>query len=167
MVAAAPRASGMTTIPLDVLVDLACDHAKGVMVGKQGNLIPVILAFDRSGDVLVVDCRWANDEERGAIARAARHIMRERGVTAYSFVSEMWMAVPPPGWKPGDRLAERPKDRLDRMEGVVALATDGVNEAYGAWRTMRAEGGRCIELKPMPACRFTSPWAHLLAEGHA
>ena len=134
---------------LKKLVDLAGAHARIVMIDLQQDLMPTWVMVDKRGKVNIVGTPWENDQEKILAEKRVKAWMRDHDIVRYSFVLEAWQAVLPAGVDP-DNLSEsdRPRNRADRVEVVVACATDDAKAEWRTWKTIRNETGRVIDLEP-------------------
>lgn len=135
------------TDELDALLELAGDHARHVLVEmKQADLMPTFLMI-ADGENILMPTPWRDEDEKRIMLLAARSIMKERGVTRYSMVSEAWTATQPEGWKPGMPQGPLPADRPDRKEIVLAIAADKANTKSRTWDIVRGESGGVVDLR--------------------
>ena len=135
------------TDDLDALLDKAGQHARIVLVEmKETELLPTFLMIAAEENILM-PARWGDEAEKRLILRAAREIMKEKGVTRYSMVSEAWTAKQPEGWKPGMPQGPLPSDRPDRKEVVIAIAADKTATKSRVWDIVRGEGGSVVDLR--------------------
>jgi hypothetical protein len=135
------------TDDLDALLDKAGQHARIVLVEmKETELLPTFLMIAAEENILM-PARWGDEAEKRLILRAAREIMKEKGVTRYSMVSEAWTAKQPEGWKPGMPQGPLPSDRPDRKEVVIAIAADKTVTKSRMWDIVRGEGGSVVDLR--------------------
>lgn len=155
------------TLPaaLDDLAGMAEHHARSWLLGTKQQLDLVFFAM-MPGEVEL----WAVTNYPGRFARDSllgnlRRRMRERGVIAYSHVTEVWGVEPAPEEaQQGGYLPEnRPSLRPDREEYVTALATDGFNTRMAGWKIRRDYKGAVKALDDIgPIESDTGPWANLL-----
>jgi hypothetical protein len=132
---------------LDALLTLAGEHARQVLVEmKQADLIPTFLMIAEDEHALM-PAPWRDDDEKRIMLAAAREIMKAKGVTRYSMVSEAWTAVQPKGWKPGMPQGPLPSERADRKEIVIAIAVDKTATKSRVWDIVRGEGGSVVDLR--------------------
>jgi hypothetical protein len=146
------------------LLQLAGNHARGVMLGLGQPLMPtwVLLGADKS--IHIVATPWRDDEEKEAMVKGLRRKMRAEKTLVYSFVMEAWTAQQPKGWKP-DQAFVRPAQRPDRREVVLAFATDGHAIEWASWdikREATTERVIALEAKPWEAKEVESWLTKLL-----
>jgi hypothetical protein len=135
------------TDDLDALLDLAAEHARQVLVEmKQADLMPTFLMIAAEGSIFM-PAPWRDDDEKRIMLAAARMIMKAKGVTRYSMVSEAWTAKQPEGWKPGMPQGPSPAARPDRKEVVIAIAADKATIKSRMWDIVRGEGGAIVDLR--------------------
>jgi hypothetical protein len=107
---------------------------------------------------------WAVPLARADFGDAMPHAqlrarMREAGIVAYSWVTQVWASaaegeVPPPPGAPG---------WSDREEYVMALATDGINTRAAYWKIRRDYKGATAALELDPDHTLVAgPTANLL-----
>ena len=130
------------------LVNLAGTHARTVMIGLQQDLVPVWLCIDKDGQPVIIATPWSNDREKALAKRKMKTYMRDHGIDSYSFVTEAWQATVPAGTDL-DELTEsdRPTNRADRIEVVVACATDNAHAEWRMWKTIRNSKGQVVDLE--------------------
>jgi hypothetical protein len=132
---------------LDALLDNAGQHARIVLVEmKETELLPTFLMIAAEENILM-PAPWGDEIEKKVLLRAAREIMKAKGVSRYSMVSEAWTAKQPEGWKPGMPQGPLPADRPDRKEVVIAIAADKTATKSRVWDIVRGEGGSVVDLR--------------------
>ena len=135
------------TDELDALLELAGGHARAVLVDmKEAELTPTFVMI-ADGETLFAPTPWRGERDKAMYLGALRALMKERGVTRYSMVSEAWTAKQPEGWKPGMPQGPLPGDRPDRKEVVIAIAADKTNTKSRTWDIVRGESGAVVELR--------------------
>jgi len=113
----------------------------------------------RNGKVSIAGTPWANRHERELAKVYIARIFEERQVVAYSFLSEAWKAEAPKDWVPGQALPVLPADNPDRIEVVIAMASDGKNEQWKTWKIKRDHNERVIALELWDVlCRPMMGW---------
>ena len=129
---------------LDRLLDVAETHARNtlVMFGMD-ELLPLFHLSCPGTHDHIIQVRFSGDASKDEAAQMIREKIRETGATAYMFLSEAWMVVR----KEYTAQSVRPADADDRVEVVLALATDGVDYRTRRWRIKRDRRGRCVDLK--------------------
>jgi hypothetical protein len=138
-----------TPDPLDSMVDKSIKHAENVLIGKPGAaLMPCFVLESSTGDLALIATPWSSERDKEATAYALRETMRNAGVVRYSFISEAWMAVAPPGTEHKSRLAdhEMPANRPDRVEIVIISASDKRAVKSALLRIVRGEAGTVVRL---------------------
>ena len=133
-----------TETDLDRLLRVAEFHARMVLVTHQQDaLTPLFHLVCPGTHDLIVATPFHGDESKDAVAQDIRKLIREHQATAYMFVSEAWMIVRSKDYVLGK---ERPATAKDRVEVVIAVATDGVDHKLARWRIKRDKKGRCVDL---------------------
>jgi hypothetical protein len=128
---------------LDRLLRVAEHHARTVLVTAQlGELTPLFHLVCPGTHDLIVQAPFHGDDSKEAAAQEIRELIREHSVTAYMFVSEAWMIVR----SAEAGVSERAAQAKDRVEVVIAIATDGVDHKLRRWRIKRDKKGRCVDL---------------------
>jgi hypothetical protein len=136
---------------LDALIDHAYEHARTVLIERRtgdDQLAPAWLTIGGDGAVTITITPWSDEFEKDLVVAAMRHTMRETGVVAYSFVSEAWSASEPESYDP--KRHGWPKDRPDRQEVVIAVASDRAASVHATWLIKRDRRGRVAALERQP-----------------
>jgi hypothetical protein len=131
------------------LLKSAGEHAHNVMVQMHQDMMPCWAFWDGENKLNVVGTPWSNDKEKRAMSEQIRRMLRTKKATAYSLVVEAWSATMPPGWKVGDPRIES-RRHPDRIETVVAFATDGKTTLWRRWETKRDHLERVVRLEELP-----------------
>jgi hypothetical protein len=135
-------------VTLDEMLTLAETQARTVMIGTQEELTPVWLMLGWDGNVEIVATPWFNDEQKHLVIEAMRLLMREKQVSAYSFLTEAWMARISGKEAGKEYKGPPPSQRADRQEAVVVMAANRAGEhRYRNYETVRDKRGRCTELR--------------------
>jgi hypothetical protein len=133
---------------LTQLVELAGRHAESVLIGLGEDLMVTWLMVDADGKTThILGTPWKDDLEKELTRLAIRAYIRVHKITAYSLVTECWAASAPKGWKPGEphiRSSEHP----DRVEIVIAVATNGKETLWRKWLIKRDSNERVVKLEP-------------------
>ena len=128
---------------LESMLDRAYTQARRVMIGTNEQLLPAFLIFYQDGTSGVIGTPFQDDTQRQIVAALMREHMRTRNALAYCFVTEGWQATidrdEPLGAKPI-------REREEKKEIVIAIATDGVNQKMRQWGIVRDRRGRCKAL---------------------
>jgi len=139
---------------LDKLIEIAGEQARFILVVlKEQKLVPTWVLLTRTDKPVIIGTPWANDEQKEMGRHFLRTKMRKLGVTAYSFVTEAWMArTTREQWDPDKPLAEelRPRNRADREEVVIAVASNGKESRWAQWTIVRDYHEQIIELQERP-----------------
>ena len=138
------------TDELDALLELAGGHARAVLVDMKDELIPTFVMI-ADGETLFAPTPWRDEKDKAKYLGAVRALMKERGVTRYSMVSEAWTAKQSEGWKPGMPQGPLPGDRPDCKEVVIAIAADKATSKSRTWDIVRGESGAVVDLRLDPA----------------
>lgn len=134
--------------PLVKLLNMAERYAKSILVGSNADLTPIFDLRDADDESYVVETPFSGKDfeevERckNHAADAVRDLIHKHGIVRYGFLSEGWMIVRQK-YIPG--LSQQPSEADDRIEVVIAIATDGVNTKQRRWRIKR-DGAKCISL---------------------
>jgi hypothetical protein len=130
---------------IDELIQNAYEHACNVLVGKpDAELIPSWL-LDAPGRLIIVGTPWDGDEDKDLVAAIMRKMLKEEGVTGYSFMSEAWVtaqAVGEPYIEP--RLSDK------RREVVIISACTRKADCVQIYEMIRGPDAVVTELKPEP-----------------
>jgi hypothetical protein len=135
---------------LDEMMQRAADQARLVMVGTKRELEPSWLLITGKGDVEIFMTPWGNDREKRMVIETMRDVMREKRCTAYSFLTEAWMAhATAEERKDGEYHGPPASERPDREECVMTMAANKAGEhRYQMFETVRGVDGTCAELRP-------------------
>jgi hypothetical protein len=137
------------TDPLTNLLDAAEAHARGILIGTAEELIPVFMLQDGADQGYLVATPFVGENAnevthvKDAVAYAVRRMIKAKKIVRYSFLSEAWMIVRSREWQEGD--GPTPSEAEDRIEVVMAIATDGVDYQARRWRIKR-DGRTCADL---------------------
>jgi hypothetical protein len=137
----------------DSLLDLAEHQARMVLLQLKEDLVPSWVMFSRrTHRAEIIATPWRNDLEKRLCERRLRELMRKKQIAAYSFLSEAWVATAPADWSLDKPLpeAERPAQRADRKEVVMAFASDGTTKEWRVWEIKRDWHEQIITLEPRP-----------------
>ena len=130
---------------LDRLLNVAEVHARTTLVTLgMDELVPLFHLVCPGTHDYIMQARFSGDEFKDEAAQIVREKIWETGATAYMFLSEAWMINRPPGYDPA--TSTRPSAADDRIEVVIAMATDGVGYKARRWRIMRGQRGQCVDL---------------------
>jgi hypothetical protein len=151
---------------LDEMVRHAREHASRVMVGSKAELTPAWALITAKGDIEIFATPWGNAREKHMVIETMRDVMREKRCTAYSMVTEAWLAhATAEEMKSAEYSGLPPSQRSDRREAVVIMAANKDGEhRYETLMTMRAGDGTCAELRPLSGSedRFVGVFDNLL-----
>jgi hypothetical protein len=151
---------------LDDMVRLAREHATRVMVGSKAELTPAWLLITAKGDIEIFATPWGDDRQKRTVIEVMRDVMREKHATAYSMVTEAWMArATAEEAKSAEYSGLPPSQRADRQEAVVIMAANKDGEhRYETLATMRGDKGKCVELRQLSGTedQFTGIFDNLL-----
>jgi alkylated DNA nucleotide flippase Atl1 len=132
---------------LEQLVEMAGTHARAVLTVLNQSVVPTWVLIDDKGKISITATSWTDEREKATCVAMMRARMREEKIVAYSVVAEAWSAVQPKGWKVTDPHV-RPSEDPQRVEIVLALATDGKETEWRRWRIERNATGRVVALEP-------------------
>lgn len=131
---------------LDEMIDLAEQQARTVLLGMREELAPQWLLVKGDGNIEIIATPWHGDEQKYLAVAAMRDVMEKRQVVAYSVLVEAWFAVL--SKDEASRPYQRPSERADRRESVVAMAANHWGQSkYRQWEIIRDRRGRCRELQ--------------------
>ena len=153
----------MSLPSLSEMLDIAGKHARMVIVGAQAQMIPLFDLRNAEGDSFLVAEQFVGAtraevvDRKDAVAGFVREMIVRHKIIQYSFMSEAWM-ITRKDWKQG--VSVPPSEADDRIECVIAMATDGKTYLSRRW-LMKREGETCVDLVldvdgpiTMPAGRF-------------
>lgn len=130
---------------LNRLLDVAEMHARRILISFGADeLTPLFHLVCPGTHDYCIATPFSGDESKDAAAQMVREKIRETGATAYMFLSEAWMITREPGYDL--QRSQRPTDAPDRIEVVIAIATDGVGYKARRWRIKRGHRGQCVDL---------------------
>src|SRR5260221_244217 len=120
---------------LDQLLSLAANQAHLVLLGlRQPELIHSSVFIQEDGSSQILATPFANDGQKDATVAYVKAWMKNHGTVAYSFLAEGWQAtLTPEEWNPDSGPipeGDIPRNRVDRTEVVLPLATDGHETEY-------------------------------------
>ena len=132
----------MSQLPdiVDHLIKLAEQHARMVLLEMHaGHLVTSWIFIDQHGAAHIQATPWQNDQEKELAKVMLKAQARKLRTRAYSFLSEAWAAAAPKDWDPTSPLPEkdRPMHQPDRLEIVMAFATDGQKQLWRRWLIRR------------------------------
>lgn len=136
---------------VDTLIKLAEQQVHNVLLVLRQPLMPSWVIIDKDGQPHIRATPWRSDREKALAAIFLKLQIRARKAQAYSFVTEAWAAEAPEGFDDiNTPLAakDRPMNRADRREVVIAFATDGHRSEWRQWLIRRDWNGRIITLEP-------------------
>lgn len=136
-------------INLNQLLEIGGRHAEQVLIGLGQDLMPSWLLFDRKNHCDIVGTPFNSDADKFFVEHKMRALMRSKKTVCYSMVSEAWSATAPPDWNPDEGLpqAERPSNRVDRREVVIAVACSATEAIGRQWFILRSPNGAVVELR--------------------
>jgi hypothetical protein len=140
---------------LDKLLGLADAQAHLVLLGlREPQLAPCWVFIQPDGSSRVLGTPFTNDAQKEATIAYVIAWMRNHGTVAYSFMCEAWAAtLGPEEWSPGSGKpipeADRPINRVDRREVILAMATDGAETEHRQWQIVRGWQGEVVGLTPL------------------
>lgn len=138
-------------ITLQRMLDVAGNHARTILVEKQQeSLLPLFDLRDVDGQGYIVGGEFRGDTPaeviaaKDAVAAFVRRLCGEHKIVQYSFLSEAWM-IKRKEWIEG--VTPPPSEADDRVEVVIATATDGKDYICQRWLIKRQDG-KVIDLVP-------------------
>jgi hypothetical protein len=135
---------------LNLLVQMASQQAKAIIVDGQKELIPTWVLVNKEGEACIIGTPWKNAAQKMRAEHLMRKKIREYRAVAYSLVVEAWLACYPPQTKLDEHLI-RPHDRPDRKEVVLTFATDGQQTVWKTWAVRRNHLERVVALEEEPS----------------
>ncbi len=132
---------------LQMLLDMAEDQAKTVLLGTNQSLVPIFILYQPYNKIDLVPFAFQNSEEKYLMLAILKQFMREKHTIAYSHLSEAWVATQAHPYSEND---PPPSERPDRKEAVMAFATDGVNTKHKMWGIVRSSDGKVERLDLQP-----------------
>ena len=138
----------MSLPSLSEMLDIAGKHATMVIIGAQSQMIPLFDLRDARGDSYLVAEQFVGAtpadvvDRKDAVADFVREMIVRHKIIQYSFMSEAWM-IKRKDWKGG--VSAPPSEADDRIECVIAIATDGKDYLSRRWLIKR-EGETCVDL---------------------
>lgn len=135
---------------VDALISLAEQQARNVLLVLHQPLMPTWVIIDKHGRPHICGTPWENDREKYLAGLAMKLQMRKLGAKAYSFITEAWCAQAPKDWDPDTPLPEKDRamNQPDRLEVVIAFATDGDQCEWRRWTIRRNWNEQIICLEP-------------------
>jgi hypothetical protein len=121
---------------LQDLIKVAGMHARAVMIELNQGLMPTWLYWGETG-AIIMGTPWDSEIEKKVMAMAVRRAMLKDNATAYSMVTEAWVASAPKGWNPETDTPIRASEQPNRREVVIAFATDGETTEWKRWAIKR------------------------------
>lgn len=155
-------------VDLDALVAFGEQAARAQLIGTRKQVPPTFIILTPAKGAEVFIAPWKSESEKDLAFHFVASLMKEQRAQAYAFVDEGWMS---PIITAAEVLAvqegraQRASERPDRIEVVLAYATDGFNERSARWLIKRDELGTCVALErhklaggqePMLAGRVTT-----------
>lgn len=130
---------------LDELLQALTEHAQNILIERhEESLMPM---YHIVGDEqLIIGCPWTNEKEKVATLRTIKAEAKKQNATMIGFVCEMWMTVHDTSVDVTKVVP--PSQSPDRIEGVLAVATDGTDTKANCWKIVRAEDNTILCLVP-------------------
>ena len=140
----------MTAI-IDKMMSLGADAIQE-RIGEKDDMMPVWHIMYQDGHSIVIGTPWGNQREKIAVFKAMRQSLRATNAVAYCVTIEAWLASEK--LREGETLADfekrsdrvRPSQRPDRIEVLMAFASDGTEKRSRAWNIHRDIRGRIASL---------------------
>lgn len=144
---------------IDTLLDLAEKHARLILTVLHQDLMPSWVIVTTDGTAIIRGTPWRNDAEKHLAEVFIKGELTKHHASAFSFVSEAWVAGAPQDWDPGTPMpeADRPANRVDRREVVIAFASNGQDGEMRRWQIMRNWKGEVEHLQR----EATDDWTQL------
>lgn len=143
------------------LMHFGAEHAKQSLVGSKDQYLTCFTLVKPNDHYDICATPWKDDKEkREAVLAVCLQALKE-GVVAYSWVTECWFATssfkgpesqqPPP-------VGPMPRDREDRKEGIVVIASDGKEKLFDSYEIIRDKKGTCIKLEQQEKVEGFESW---------
>jgi hypothetical protein len=136
------------------------------MVGSSAELTPAWLLITVKGEIEIFATPWGNNRQKHLVIETMRDVMREKQATAYSMVTEAWLAhATAEEMRSSEYSGLPPSERSDRQEAVVIMAANKDGEhRYETLTTVRGPKGKCVELRQLSGTedQFTGVFDNLL-----
>lgn len=144
---------------VDKLILLAEQQARNVLLVMRQTLLPTWVIIDAKGQPHVHATPWESDRDKRLAELAMKLEMRVCKARAYSFLTEAWAAKAPEGWDPNTPLPEKDRamNQVDRLEIVLAFATDGTRSEWRRWNIRRDWDEQVIGLEAVRGEDFGEP----------
>lgn len=109
----------MSSEALKEMVDTAFKVCEQVLNEKQ--IMPTVVGENATGARFILGLPWRDGEEREVMLAFATVQLKEHDAVRYCVYSETWMA---PLESEGENAGKQPRERGDRVEGVMAVAVE-------------------------------------------
>jgi hypothetical protein len=136
----------MTTPAFSELLDAAERHARTALFKKRQQHLETTWFLLDGKNIRKLATPWRNDYERELAKVFMRNVVEQYHIPAYAYVSEVWYAKETPENFNSDNFVQ-PRDRPDRKEMIIAMATDGKNVRTKAWEIVRNWNEQITALK--------------------
>lgn len=131
---------------LDLLTEMALDHAKTCLIGQPGAQMVPCWLIEGDKRTSIVATPFDGDRSKDFAAFMIRKMLKEENARAYSYVSEAWIATE--DLKHPIGLA--PRERENRREIVIITVADRKTSRMRIWEIIRGADGTVVELKADP-----------------
>lgn len=144
---------------LKELMKIAADHAKQMLVGTKDEYMTQFTLVKPNDHFDICATPWRNDKEKRELVLAVcMQALREDAV-AYSWCTEAWFATSSfEGEKAPPPIGLAPRDRPDRKEGIVTIASNGKERLFCCYEIIRSKEGNCSELREMEKAAGFQSW---------
>ena len=121
---------------LDMMLVTAGEMAEMWLVKlHRSSLMPTWELHNGEDQIYIVGTPWGNPKEKLKAEKVLRQKMKELGIVAYSFLCEAFMTKEFSKEEIASGRFVMPSKNPNRIEVVVALATDGKICKWRQWRT--------------------------------
>lgn len=152
---------------LSKLLDAAHDQARKILLGKKDEqLCPMWVLVDNQDQWQVIGTPFDGPREKDLVVMLMKQMMEDKNTVAYSFLTEAWFTVLPPGTDVD--TAPAPSKSPDRKEMVLALASDDTDTEFRSWHIKRDKRGRVTALpeEKLVECTMFGRFDGLLQKAH-
>lgn len=132
--------------PLEELHNHGCEFGK-MMLKKHNNVFSFFLVIFPDGQEGYIATPWKSSVEKPVYIAAIRQLFREKGIVAYTFVTEAWVATIDPRTQ-RDLMNVAPRDRSDRLDTLIVMSRHRDGEHYGTMHVVHYDAKGNVTLDP-------------------
>lgn len=136
---------------LSALLRTAGEVARATLIERgEPEFVGMYHLISPQGDAVIL-CPWHNQQEKLVAIDRVKKIAHRLGATAAMFAGEVWMVArhTPTPWH-AKHIFENddpPSQQPDRVEAIIAVATDGTDTVANVWQIVRTRpGGPVLDL---------------------